>query len=74
MQLLIQAIWGYIWKYTAEKSQTNAAIVIIPLLSQAIWGDIWKPTLEKSQTNATNEIEQAFWKQFEHTRTKKANI
>ena len=65
MHLLIQAIWGAIWKHTVEKSQTNATNVTLPLLRQAIWGDIWKHTVEKSQTNATNvtlhPLMQALW-------------
>ena len=56
MPLLVQAIWGHIWKDTVEKSQTNATNVTLHLLMQAIWGNIWKCTVEKSQTNATNQI------------------
>ena len=52
MLLLMQAIWGHIWKCTAEKDQTNATNVTILLLVQAIWGHIWKHTVEKSQANA----------------------
>ena len=51
LHLLIQAIWGHIWKCTVEKSQTDATNVTMPLLRQVIWGDIWKHTVEKSQTN-----------------------
>ena len=36
-----EAIWGYIWKHTVEKSQTNVTDVTMPLLMQAIWGDTW---------------------------------
>ena len=37
MPLLMQAIWGHIWKRTVEKSQTNAVSVIMHVLGQAIW-------------------------------------
>ena len=47
--------WGYIWKHTQEKSQTNATNVTMHPLGQALWGYIWKHTQEKSQTNATNK-------------------
>ena len=56
MHLLIQAIWGLIWKYKVEVSQTNAASVTRHLPKQAVWGLIWKDTVEKSQTNATSVI------------------
>ena len=42
MPLLVQVIWGDIWKHTVEISQTNATNVSLPLLRQAIWGHIWK--------------------------------
>ena len=54
IHLLMQAIWGHIWKCTVEKSQTNATSAIMHPFRQAIWGDIWKCTVEKSQTDATN--------------------
>ena len=54
MHLLMQAIWGNIWKRTVEKRRTNATSVTLPFLRQAIWGDIWKHTVEKGQTSATN--------------------
>ena len=53
MHLLRQAIWGHIWKHTAEKSWTNATNVNMPALIQVLWGRIWKHTVEKSQTNVT---------------------
>ena len=60
-----QAIWGYIWKCTLGKSQTNATNVIMPHLVQVIRGHIWKHTVEKNQINATNVImphlRQAIW-------------
>ena len=62
---VMQAIWGYIWKCTVEKSQTNATNVTMHRLIQALWGDIWKHTVEKSQINATNvtmhPLMQAIW-------------
>ena len=65
LHLLRQAIWGYIWKCTVEKSHSNATNAIRHCLKQAIWGDIWKRTVEKSQTNATNvtlhPLRQAIW-------------
>ena len=65
IHLLMQAIWGHIWKCTVEKSQTNATNAIMLLLQQAIWGHIWKHTVEKRQTNATNAtlhpFRQAIW-------------
>ena len=48
------AIWGHIWQYTVEKSQTHAVSVILHHLGQAIWGDIWKYPAEKSQINAAS--------------------
>ena len=51
-----QAIWGLIWKYKGEVSQTNATSVTRHLPKQAVWGLIWKDTVEKSQTNATSVI------------------
>ena len=60
-----QEIWGYIWKYIVEKSQTNATNVILPLLGDAVWGQLKKQTLEKCQTNANNVTlhsqRQAIW-------------
>ena len=65
MHLLMQAIWGNIWKHTVEKSQTNATSATMHLLRQAIWGSIWKLTVEKSQTNAASVtlhlLIQAIW-------------
>ena len=65
MHLLMQAIWGHIWKHTVEKSQTNVTNVIMHLLMQAIWGRTWKHTVAKSQTNVTNvtlpHLRQATW-------------
>ena len=65
LPLLVQAIWGAIWKYTAEKSQTNVTNVTMQVLWQAIWGNTLKHTVEKSQTNATNVtmhlFRQAIW-------------
>ena len=61
----MQAIWGDIWKYTVEKSQTNATNVTLHHLKQAIWGHIWKHTVAKSQTSVANVIThplvQAIW-------------
>ena len=51
---LRQAIWWHIWKYTLEKSQTNATSVTLHPLILALWGLIWKYTVEKNQTNAAN--------------------
>ena len=48
MHPLRQAIWGDIWKHTAEKSQTNATNVIMHPLRQTVWGHIWRRTVEKS--------------------------
>ena len=58
MPPLMHTIWGHIWWWTLEKSQTNAFNVTMHPLKQANWSDIWKHTLEKSLTNATNEITQ----------------
>ena len=44
-----QAIWRHIWKYTVEKSQTNAACVTLHPLMQALWRHIRKCTEEKSK-------------------------
>ena len=54
IHLLMQAIWGHIWKCTVEKSQTNATCVIMHPLMQVLWRHIWKHTVVRSQTNATN--------------------
>ena len=40
-----QAIWGHMWKYTVEKSQTNATSATTHALIQVLWGDIWKDTM-----------------------------
>ena len=65
IHLLMQAIWGHIWKCTVEKSQTNATYVILHPVMQALWRHIWKCTVEKSRTNATNvtmhPLIQALW-------------
>ena len=50
MHLLMHSLWGYIWKHTLEKNQTNATNVTMPLLIQVIW----KSTVEKNHINATN--------------------
>ena len=54
MCLLMQAIWGDIWKGTLEKNRSNATNVTMHLLKQVIWGVIWKLTLEKNPSNAPN--------------------
>ena len=63
--LIMQAIKGYIWRRTVEKSQTNATNATMPLLRHAIWGDIWTRTVEKNQTNAISVtmslLMQAIW-------------
>ena len=62
MKLLIHAIWGYIWKYTAEKSQTNVTSVNMPA----------KDTLETTQWRKVKQM-QPVWiclfssRQFEET-------
>ena len=54
------------WRCTVEKSQTNAASVIMQPYIPVIWGHIWRRTVEKNQTNATNAIMhhliQALWR------------
>ena len=37
-----KVLWGNIWKYTAEKSWTNATNATLPLHRQAIWEYLWK--------------------------------
>ena len=61
MQLLIQAIWGCIWKYTAEKSQANVTSVNMPALILVREGHTWNDTVEKSQTNAASVILHPLW-------------
>ena len=44
MPLLRQALWGHIWKYTVEKSQTNAKTGYLRRVFLTIWKcllDIW---------------------------------
>ena len=45
MHLLGRALWGNIWKCTAEKNQTNATNVTFHPFRQAIWMHIWKYTV-----------------------------
>ena len=47
----MQVLWGHIWKHTVEKSQTNAASVIMQPLGQAIWRPTWKNTVDKSEVS-----------------------
>ena len=58
-------IWQATWRYTAEKSLTNATIVTKHSHMQAIWRDIWKRTVLK---NASNDFARLFlgW-HFEET-------
>ena len=42
LHLLMQAVWGNIWKHTVEKSQTNAISVIVHRLGHTIWQHRWK--------------------------------
>ena len=48
LRLIVEAVWGDIWKCTLEKSETNATSAIMLPLNQAIWGHIWKDTIEKN--------------------------
>ena len=52
-------IWGNIWKYTTEKTWTNATNVAMQLFKQAIyrnifWGNISTQTPGKNWTNVIN--------------------
>ena len=62
----MKAIWGHIWKITAEKNQTNVTNVTLHPLMQVHYGHIWKYTVEKGPTNATNvtlrPLRQAIWR------------
>ena len=62
---VMKALWGHIWKHTAEKSQTDATNVTLHLIMQDLWGNTWKSTVEKSQTNATSvtmhPLRQVIW-------------
>ena len=40
LHLLIQAVWGDIWKRTVEKSRTTATNVTLPLIGHTCWGYI----------------------------------
>ena len=55
----------HIWKYTLEKSRTNATSVSLAAMIQVLWGLIWNYTVEKSQTNATSAttfpLKQSIW-------------
>ena len=55
----------HIWKYTLEKSRTNATSVSLAAMIQVLWGLIWNYTEEKSQTNATSAttfpLKQSIW-------------
>ena len=53
-QLLLQPINVPFWKYTVEKSQTNATNVTFLPLMQGLLRIILKYTLGENQTNATN--------------------
>ena len=78
LPLLMQLIWGDIWKRTVEKSQTYATNVTMHLLRQAIWGHTWKSTVEKSQTNATcvtmHPLTQAIWRGIWKSTVEKSQI
>ena len=62
---LIQVLWGFIWKCTAEKSQINATSVIMHATIKVLWIHIWTCTVEKIQTRATvvniHATIQEFW-------------
>ena len=69
---LMQAIWGYIWKYTLEKNRTNATCVTMHPIMQAHWGHIWKRTVERSWWNVVSAtmhpIRPAIWRHiWKHT-------
>ena len=50
MPLLMQAIWGDIWKRTVEKSQRNETNVTLHSFVQTVLRNIWNYTVVKSQT------------------------
>ena len=62
---LIQVLWGFIWKCTAEKSQINATSVIMHATIKVLWIHIWTCTVEKIQTRETvvniHATIQEFW-------------
>ena len=53
LHLLIQVLWGFIWKCTVGKSQINATSVIMHATIKVLWSHIWTSTVEKIQTRAT---------------------
>ena len=55
MNLLRNAIWRLLWKYTVEKSQTNATNVAMPPLNQINRKNVGKCTVDK------NKQEQSVW-------------
>ena len=44
MNFLKQLFWRHIWKYTSEKTETNATSVNLDIFENAIWGNIYKNT------------------------------
>ena len=54
LRRLRQAIWGYIWKYTVEKSWVNATNVIMHSRGRIIWRHIWKHTMESNKCEKCN--------------------
>ena len=48
-QLIRQANWGHIWKFTQGWNHSNAVNVTMQLIMQTIWGGIWKNILRRNE-------------------------